>query len=83
MSRFSFVGHRVRVLHDAAATGRALPETGNPPGPDATPVTVQDLARTVLENYASRWKDQGRLEALQGGKVFCCGLVIAELLELH
>jgi len=56
----------VRVLHDAAATGRALPETGNPPSPDAAPVTPQDLARTVVENYASCREDQGRLEALQG-----------------
>lgn len=56
----------LRVLHDAAATGRALPETGDTPGADAAPVTAQDLARTVVENYASCRADQGRLEALQG-----------------
>lgn len=56
----------MRVLHDAAATGRALPETGNSPSTDAAPVTPQDLARTVVENYASCREDQGRLEALQG-----------------
>jgi hypothetical protein len=55
----------MRVLYDAAATGRALPETGNPPSPDAAPVTPQDLARTVVENYASCREDQGRLETLQ------------------
>jgi hypothetical protein len=56
----------VRVLHDAAATGRALPETGDSSRADATPVTPQDLTRTVAENYASCREDQGRLEALQG-----------------
>jgi hypothetical protein len=56
----------MRVPHDVAATGRALSETGNPPSPDATPVTPQDLTRTVVENYASCREDQGRLEALQG-----------------
>jgi hypothetical protein len=56
----------MRVPHTAAATGRALPETGNPPSTDATPVTPQDLTRTVVENYASCREDQGRLEALQG-----------------
>ncbi len=56
----------MRVLHDAAATGRALSETPDSGGADAAPVTPQDLARTVAENYASCREDQGRLEALQG-----------------
>lgn len=55
-----------RVLHDAAATGRALPETGNPPSTDAAAVTPQDLARNLAENYARCREGQGRLEALQG-----------------
>lgn len=56
-----------RVLPAAAAAGRALPETGDSTRADATPVTPQDLTRTVAENYASCREDQGRLEALQGG----------------
>lgn len=56
----------VRVLHDAAATGRALPEDRDTALADAAPVTPQDLTRTVAENYASCREDQLRLEALQG-----------------
>jgi hypothetical protein len=54
-----------RVLHDAAATGRALPEDGDSSRVDAAAVSPQDVAGTVTDNYASCRADQERLRALQ------------------
>jgi hypothetical protein len=54
-----------RVLHDAAARGSALPDTGDPSRADAATVKSQDLAVTVTDNYASCRADQERLKALR------------------
>ena len=54
-----------RVLHDAAASGRALPEAGDSSRTDAASVTAQELAVTLVDNYAACREDRGRLEALQ------------------
>ena len=54
-----------RVLHDAAASGRALPEAGDSSRTDAASVTAQELAVTLVDNYAACREDQERLRALQ------------------
>ncbi len=51
-----------RVLHDAAATGQEIDDSGRA---DAFPVAPKDVAATVAENYAECRYDQARLEALQ------------------
>jgi hypothetical protein len=54
-----------RVLHDAAASGRALPDAGDSSRTDAATVTAQELAVTLVDNYAACREDQERLRALQ------------------
>ena len=54
-----------RVLHDAAAAGAKLSESGDPPGVAAAAVAPADVAVTVAENYASCNYDQERLQVLQ------------------
>ena len=54
-----------RVLHDAAATGSALPKAGDPARANAATVSPQDVADTVAENYSTCRIDSARLEALQ------------------
>lgn len=52
-----------RLLHDAAAAGAELPD---PAGiPDAAPVSAQDAARVVAENYGICRADQERFRGLQ------------------
>lgn len=52
-----------RLLHDAAASGSALPD---PAGiPDAAPVPAQELAVTVAENYATCRANAAAVEAWQ------------------
>lgn len=54
-----------RVLHDAAATGNALPDATDSGGADAATVGAQDLAETLIVNYEECRIDQDRLRALQ------------------
>lgn len=51
-----------RLLHDAAALGQAIDHPGRI---DAAPVTSQDAASTVAENYASCRYDKARVLKLQ------------------
>lgn len=51
-----------RLLHDAAATGTALDASG---GANAPPVSAQDAAATVAENYTSCRATAEQLKALQ------------------
>lgn len=53
-----------RLLHDAAAQGRAV--TGDASGHEAAAVAVEDAARTVAENYANCLADKERLSFYQG-----------------
>ena len=50
-------------LHDAAATGRVLPDT--PGDSHAAPVDAQDVAATVSENYTTARLNAEQLIALQ------------------
>ena len=52
-----------RLLHDAAATGSSLPEPAA--GIDGIPISAQDAASTVAENYGTCRADQARLSGLQ------------------
>lgn len=52
-----------RVLHDAAASNSGVPEA--PSGADDTPVTAQEAALGVSENYAICLDNADRLEKLQ------------------
>ncbi len=54
-----------RVLHDAAATGRELPEAGGAGGVDAAAVSVVEIAETLITNYEICRQDQARLRSLQ------------------
>jgi hypothetical protein len=54
-----------RVLHDAAATGSALPKADDPARIAAATVSPQDVAGTITDNYANCRADQERLRALQ------------------
>ena len=51
-----------RLLHDAAATGRNVGSTGSA---DAQPVSAQDIASTVVENYGICRETTEQLSALQ------------------
>lgn len=51
-----------RLLHDAAATGAALDASG---GANAPPVSAQDVAATIAENYTSCRATAEQLKALQ------------------
>lgn len=52
-----------RLLHDAAAQGRAIAEGAS--GNEAAPVPAQTVALTVTENYASCLQDKERLRFYQ------------------
>ena len=54
-----------RVLHDAAATGSALPDAADTGGADAAAVRPEDLADTLIVNYEECRGDRARLRALQ------------------
>ncbi len=54
-----------RVLHDAAATGSALPAAGGASGDDAPTVATSDLALTLITNYERCRSDQQRLRFFQ------------------
>ena len=54
-----------RVLHDAAATGSALPKADDPARIAAATVSPQDIATTVADNDADCRYDQARLKSLQ------------------
>lgn len=53
----------VRLLHDSAASGSALPD--DPARTDAAPVPIETLAQTVVDNYRIARENAARLEALQ------------------
>lgn len=52
-----------RLLHDAAARGESVPDTSAIA--DAAPVTAQDAATTVIDNYAASHEIAQRLISLQ------------------
>ena len=52
----------VRLFHDAAATGKAIDDTGKT---DGSAVSLTDLAATTALNYAACLDDQSRLTDLQ------------------
>ena len=52
-----------RLLHDAAAQGRAIAD--NASGHDAAPVPVETAALTIAENYSSCLQDKERLAFFQ------------------
>ncbi len=54
-----------RVLHDAAATGSALPEGGGAGGVDAGAVSPENVAVILTENYSACRLDKERLRLLQ------------------
>lgn len=53
----------VRLLHDAGAAGRPIPDTAS--GIDAAGVTVATFAATVIGNYTTCHETETRLTALQ------------------
>lgn len=57
------LGGGFRLLHDAAATGGPVPDAAGIP--DAAPVPAQDVAATVLPNYADYHEVAARLTGLQ------------------
>ena len=52
----------IRLWHDAAATGKAIDDTGKT---DGSAVSLTDLAATTALNYAACLDDQSRLTDLQ------------------